>query len=88
MPSGHQYQTVRNLLTPRQMANLFLRLERSDEFLVEGGDNPPRLPCHVYVKGANVCVGYLGDDSAEIVDSHRRDTRARRRNLRRIFYSV
>jgi len=77
----HSYQTVREYLTPWQMSKLITKIERSDRFRI--GEFS-----HIHLKGTNVCVGYLGDESAEIVDPLRKETASQRRILKKYFRSV
>lgn len=78
---SHKYQTFRTGLSDWQMTKLIYKIQNSDRFQV--GDLS-----HIHVRGSNVCVGYLGDDSAEFVDPDRTETRAPRRQLKRYFRSV
>jgi len=64
------------------MMKLIYKIQMSEQF--ELGDLS-----HIHVKGTDDCIGYLGaDNSAEIVDPHRRDTRVMRRELGRLYRSV
>ncbi len=76
----HSYQSCR-FLPPWKMLKLIYRLQNSDTF--EVGDL-----MHIYLRGTDICVGYLGDDTAELVDTDRNDVRSMRNKLRRYYYSV
>ena len=77
----HTYQVVREYLTLRQMTALIGKINCSKIF-----ENS--LFSHICIRGTNKCVGYLGDESAEIVDTYRKDTRGARRELRNLFFRV
>ena len=77
----HTYQVVREYLTPRQMAELIWKIDRSRTF-----ENSQFS--HICIKGTDICVGYLGDESADMVDVHRKDARHARRELRNYFFRV
>ena len=77
----HKYGDFRTGLSSYKIAKLIRRLEASDVFKV--GEFS-----HIYLRGSNLCVGYLGDDSAEFVDPNRTETRSPRRKLKKYFRSV
>ena len=77
----HSYQVVREYLTPRQMAELIWKIDRSKKF--ENSEFS-----HICLKGTDICVGYLGDEDAQMVDMHRKDTKQARRELRNYFFRV
>ena len=78
----HQYETVRTCLDPYQMAKLVCKIQGSKVF--ELGELS-----HINLRGTDTCVGYLGDESAELVDSSRRlELRPLRKKLRRYFNFV
>ena len=77
----HSYHVVREYLTSRQMARLIGRINDSQKF-----ENSNLS--HICIRGTDLCVGYLGDDSAELVDIHRKDMRSVRRELRNYFFRV
>ncbi|MCJ7816916.1 MAG: hypothetical protein MUP55_03600 [Candidatus Aenigmarchaeota archaeon] len=43
---------------------------------------------HIHLKGTDICVGYLGDESAEIIDPQRKDTKSQIKILKKYFRSV
>jgi len=77
----HEYGTVREGLSPWQMVKLTYKIQCSDRYNI--GDFS-----HIHLTDTNICVGYLGDDSAQLVDPERRDIKPLHRQLRRIFNSV
>ena len=79
----HEYSVVRQGLTSWQMTKLIALLQGSERYRVDDLS-------HISAKGNGtyLCVGYLGDDTAELVDPQRRDIRPLHRQMRRIFRSV
>ncbi|HLD38794.1 MAG TPA: hypothetical protein VJB05_00595 [archaeon] len=78
----HMYETVRPFLDPYQMAKLIRRIQSSRLF--ELGEWS-----HIHLRDSDTCVGYLGDESACIVDSEGRpELKMPRRKLTRYFNSV
>lgn len=78
---AHEYETVRECLSPPQMLKLIYKIQTSGRFAL--GELS-----HIYARGTNICVGYLGDESAELVDSNRAETKALRKKLKSYFNSV
>ncbi|HIG97111.1 MAG TPA: hypothetical protein HA230_02080 [Candidatus Aenigmarchaeota archaeon] len=78
----HTYETVRPFLDHYQMAKLIRRIDGSAMFQHTDWS-------HICLKGTNTCVGYLGDESAELVDPNRRpELRLPQNKLRRYFNSA
>ena len=77
----HKYEAVREYLTPWEMSKLITKIQRSGRF--EIGDWS-----HIHLKGTDICVGYLGDETAEIVDPQRKETASQRKILKKYFRSA
>jgi len=75
------YKTDREYLTPWQMSKLITKIQRSGRFEIG-------QLSHISLKGTDICVGYLGDESAEEVDPQREETASQRRILRKYFRAV
>ncbi len=78
---SHQYEVVKPFLTSYQMAKLINKIGHSGRFKV--GEYS-----HIHLKGTDICVGYLGDESAEIIDPQRKDTKSQIKILKKYFRSV
>ena len=78
---SHEYQTLREFLTSWEMSKLMTKIEQSERFCL--GDFG-----HIYLKGTGICVGYLGDETAELVDPQKKETASQRKILKRYFRSV
>jgi len=78
---AHNYQIVREWLMPWQIARIISRIDQSKQF--EMGELS-----HVYIRGTETRVGYLGDETAELVDTNKRETKPYRRELRILFNAV
>jgi hypothetical protein len=77
----HEYQIVREYLTPWEMSKLITKVQRSGKFEIG-------QLSHIHLKGTDICVGYLGDESAEEVDPQRKETASQRKILKKYFRSV
>ena len=77
----HTYETVRDLLTPEQIAKIIYKIQTSSRFRVDELS-------HIILKDTDICVGYIGEYTAELVDVERRDIHSQRKHLKRIFHSA
>lgn len=78
---SHTYRKIRSGLTPYKIAKLIERIK-------EGGRYEIDDLSHVCLSGTNICVGYIGDDAAELVYTDETDTHPLHKQLREIFSSA
>lgn len=74
---NHEYEPVYHDLSPHEMKNITENIQFSKEFELDE-------LCHIVLKGTTTRVGYLGDNSFELVDPRRRELREHHRKLKRI----
>lgn len=76
-----EYQLIRNVFYPEDVGKVISAVEDSDE--LEMGEL-----CHVIIKGTNTKVGYIGNETLELVDPNKKDLKQYHNLLKKIFKSV
>lgn len=77
-----EYQIFRKNVTSGEMAIVSCEIGNSEHFELEEFS-------HIVLKGTNTQVGYLGDDSLELVNPNKKEFREYHNRLKEIFnYSL
>ncbi len=78
MNENLKYKIFEDNVTPEKMAKILCKINDSKDFEIDELS-------HIILKGTNTRVGYLGDDTFEIVNPNKREFTEYHDKLKRIF---